>query len=266
MEKKYEILEDQSIVVEGAKLYRIRALKDFFIVKAGELGGYIQHEGNLSHEGYAWVYNDAKVFYDAKVLENGRVIGNAVLSKGAKVKGFGCVKDDAVVTHYSIVEDEAVVAGEAIVDESEIKENAKVGGSACVHNHSIVKGYSNVSGNAKINDAVVDGVSVADGNSYVGKGVYLRSVSLINDAKITGSSFLSVVRIGFDVTDSNDIAIYTDPNNAIGKVVVSKTSKQATTWNVNGSINDVIAAQYNDEEKTKMEKLLQAHMDIYNIQ
>lgn len=266
MEKKYEILEDQSIVVEGAKLYRIRALKDFFIVKAGELGGYIQHESNLSHEGYAWVYNDAKVFYDAKVLENGRVIGDAVLSKGAKVKGFGCVKDDAVVTHYSIVEDEAVVAGEAIVDESEIKENAKVGGSARAHNHSIVKGYSNVSGNANIHDAVIDGTSVIDGNSYVGRGCYLKSVTLVNDAKVVGENFLSDVRIGFNVETNGDIVVYTDPNHSIRMVAVSKSSNQATSWNASGTIEDIVEAQYNDEEKAKMRTLLQAHKDIYNIQ
>ena len=51
--KKYELLKDDSIVIDGFTLYRIRAVKDFFVVKAGELGGYIEHEGCLSHEGYA---------------------------------------------------------------------------------------------------------------------------------------------------------------------------------------------------------------------
>lgn len=79
MEKKYEILEDQSINIEGFKLYRIRALKDFFVVKAGEFGGYIEHEGCLSHEGYAWVYDDAKVYNASKVMNCGSVKDNAVV-------------------------------------------------------------------------------------------------------------------------------------------------------------------------------------------
>lgn len=47
--KKYEILYDQSIEINGRKLYRIRALCDFGAVKAGDIGGYVESERNLSH-------------------------------------------------------------------------------------------------------------------------------------------------------------------------------------------------------------------------
>ena len=43
-------------------LHRIRALRDIGTeVKAGDLGGFVEHEGNLSFEpgDDAWVYNDA---------------------------------------------------------------------------------------------------------------------------------------------------------------------------------------------------------------
>lgn len=53
--KKYEILYDQSIEINGRKLYRIRALCDFGAVKAGDIGGYVESESNLIHEGNAWV-------------------------------------------------------------------------------------------------------------------------------------------------------------------------------------------------------------------
>ncbi len=36
--KKYELVQNQQIVVADVTLYRIRALKDFGKVKAGELG------------------------------------------------------------------------------------------------------------------------------------------------------------------------------------------------------------------------------------
>ena len=63
--KKYELTTDTKIVL-GKKLFRIKALVSFGNVKAGDLGGYVERENNLSHEGKAWVSGDAKVFGDAK--------------------------------------------------------------------------------------------------------------------------------------------------------------------------------------------------------
>ena len=64
---KYELLLDQTIDVQGHKLFRIRALRDFGDVKAGEEGGYIESENNLSTEDDAWVYDNARVFGNARV-------------------------------------------------------------------------------------------------------------------------------------------------------------------------------------------------------
>ena len=67
MKKKYELLKNDTIDVNGHTLYRIKALKDFGNVKKGDLGGYIEKEDNLRHYGNCWVYNDAKVYEDAIV-------------------------------------------------------------------------------------------------------------------------------------------------------------------------------------------------------
>ena len=58
--KKFE-LTTESITFLGRTLFRIKALISFGNVKAGELGGYIEKEGNLSHEGNAWVSGDADI-------------------------------------------------------------------------------------------------------------------------------------------------------------------------------------------------------------
>ena len=60
--KKYE-LTDESILVEGRRLYRIRALIDIpaHKVKAGDFGGYIESEEALSQYGTCWVGRNAKV-------------------------------------------------------------------------------------------------------------------------------------------------------------------------------------------------------------
>ena len=89
--KKFE-LTTESITFLGRTLFRIKALISFGNVKAGELGGYIEKEGNLSHEGNAWVYDNAWVCGDAWVSGDARVSGNAWVSGDADIatiSGFG---------------------------------------------------------------------------------------------------------------------------------------------------------------------------------
>ena len=58
---KYE-LTNETKAVNGKTLFRIRALEDFSNVKAGDLGGWIESESNLSQEGTCWVYGKAQVY------------------------------------------------------------------------------------------------------------------------------------------------------------------------------------------------------------
>lgn len=58
--KKYELTEETKVIV-GKTLFRIRALRSFGDIKAGDLGGFIENERNLSHEGNAWVGGNARV-------------------------------------------------------------------------------------------------------------------------------------------------------------------------------------------------------------
>ena len=90
MNKKYELLVDDTITFFGWKLFRIKALISFGSVEAGELGGYVAKEGNLSHEGNAWVYGDARVYGNAWVYGDARVYGDAEVYGNAWVKS---VKD-----------------------------------------------------------------------------------------------------------------------------------------------------------------------------
>ena len=74
---------------DGQKLYRVKALTSFGCVTAGELGGYVAKEGNLSQEGNAWVYGNAQVS------------GNAVLQKLMHLLQIGFIGSrDAVTTFF----------------------------------------------------------------------------------------------------------------------------------------------------------------------
>ena len=89
---KYE-LTDNTKTVNGVKLYQIQALKDFGNVKAGDLGGWIEKEKNLSQEGDCWVYDNAQVFGNAQVSDNARVSDNAWVYDNAQVFGDAEVSD-----------------------------------------------------------------------------------------------------------------------------------------------------------------------------
>ncbi len=131
--KKYE-LTDITMEYKGRTLHRIRALKDFRDVKAGDLGGWIEKEENLSQEGTAWVYDNACVSGEAGVYDNARV------SDQACVYGNACVYDNARVSGNARVRDQACVSG-----------NARVSGNAWVENWARVNGKAHVKGNAWIN-------------------------------------------------------------------------------------------------------------------
>lgn len=61
MIRKYELTAvNRQIGQTGDEiLYQIRALYDFSDVKAGDLGGFIRGEENLSHNDLCWVYDNA---------------------------------------------------------------------------------------------------------------------------------------------------------------------------------------------------------------
>ena len=93
MTNKYE-LTSETRVHFGRTLYRIRALLSFGGVKAGDLGGFIEKEANLSQVsdnawvfGNAWVSGNAQVSGNAWVSDNAWVSGNARVSDNARVSG-----------------------------------------------------------------------------------------------------------------------------------------------------------------------------------
>ena len=96
--KKYELLNTDTIEFGGITLFRIKALISFGNVKKGELGGYVEKEGNLCHSGNAWVSDTAKVYGNAEVTGDAWVSGNAKVYGIAKVTDDAWVFDNAKVT------------------------------------------------------------------------------------------------------------------------------------------------------------------------
>lgn len=121
---KYEITDIQH--KRYPFLYRIRALRDIGEeVKAGALGGFVEHEGNLSFEkdDDAWIFGDAIACGDAYVdmgsqLQNEAVAcGKAYVSRGAMLTDRSRAEDDAYL-RGAVLKEGARVSGAGMVLES----------------------------------------------------------------------------------------------------------------------------------------------------
>ena len=172
--KKFELSTGDRINWFGRTLYRIKACMDFTTasgkeVKAGDLGGYVEREQNLSQQGKAWIYGNAKVWGNAevhgnaeiwgsakvygnvRVYGNAKVYGNAEIWDNAKVWGSAEVYGNAEVWGNAKVYGNVRVYGNAkVYGNAEIWDNAKVWGSAEVYGNAKVWGSAEVYGNASI--------------------------------------------------------------------------------------------------------------------
>jgi hypothetical protein len=107
MPNKYNLLKSDKLQLGDKTLYRIKALRSFGDVGRGDLGGYVEHEDNLSHDGNCWisgnakVYGDAKVFRNAKVYGDARVYGTSLVHVNAEVYGNARVYGNAEVYGYA---------------------------------------------------------------------------------------------------------------------------------------------------------------------
>ena len=144
MSKKYEFT-DETITVDGHTLHRIRAVRCFSDVKAGDIGGWVEKENNLYHEDDAWVYDEGKVYGNARVVDNARVYDNAYICDNAIILGFAEVYGDTLVCDSANVVGRALIFGNA-----RIADSAHVGGTAHVYGYANIRGCSIIKGNAEV--------------------------------------------------------------------------------------------------------------------
>lgn len=163
MNKKFKLIENDSIEINDHKLYRLQALIDFNDVKAGDLGGYVENENNLSQMGNCWIYDNAKVYGNARVYDNAYVFDNAsvyvdaCVYGNAQVSGRAHVYDNAKIYDNAQVFNNAHIYGNAYVyDSAWIFDNARVFDRAQVSSNAQVSGNTHIFGNAHISgDAII---------------------------------------------------------------------------------------------------------------
>lgn len=111
---KYE-LTNITKQIDGRTVHRIRALRNFANVRAGDLGGWVEHADNLSQRGNCWLYHDACALNCAFVVNNAKLLHSACardfteISNNAQVYGIAVVSkrthvydDMKINTHASV--------------------------------------------------------------------------------------------------------------------------------------------------------------------
>lgn len=188
MTKKYE-LTDEFIEYENKRLYRIRAITNFFNIKKGDLGGWIESEDNLSQIDTCWVYDNAKVLGNAKIVDGAKLHGNAIVKDNALISDF------AELYGYSVVSNSAHVYGLAkIHDNVKVKDNAKVYAKAWLFDEV------EISGNAMVGSyATLRGQTIVKDSAIIKYPISLFSEASIGEnAIIEKSSDIIVFTLDFD--------------------------------------------------------------------
>lgn len=144
---KYVLLEPTLIVLSDGRrfnLHRIQALRDIpeHGVKAGDLGGYVEHERILSHEGSCWVGGNAVAMADpyTHILDGYYITNDAIITDNAFLQG--------VLSGSARVYDSAKVF-------SKLAYNCDVSGTSEIH-HSDIDGSVILRGNVSLTDVKIN--------------------------------------------------------------------------------------------------------------
>lgn len=159
-------------------LHRIRALRNVgATVKAGDLGGFVEHEGNLSFEpgDDAWVYDDAVAAGDS-VVDRGSTLrrravicGRAYASHGSTLFGNARAEDEAYLRGATMWGDARASGASMILVEPENPERApRLSGCCCVYGKVIgdvhLLGSAVVLSGEEVCNSTPDGF-ILDGNT-----------------------------------------------------------------------------------------------------
>ncbi len=186
--QKYEFT-DETCEFEGHTLHRIRAMRDFGHVKAGDLGGWIEWKRNLSHDGTCWVQDEAKVMGWAQVKNNAIIRDNAIASWYARIVENAIVEGDALIEGLAAVGGYARISQMAIIGEQ-----ASVRGHACVNGCAQVCGKAEVSDYAKIEDyAIITGHTSVSEYARICENAAVQEYARVRDHAVVGGEVIIIV-------------------------------------------------------------------------
>ncbi|WPU21090.1 YdcK family protein [Cedecea neteri] len=172
------------------RLWQIEALYAFGDVEAGQYGGWIEEEANLSHSGTCWLEPDALVWNKAQIEDNATVRGESEICHRAKVGGHAQVEDSRISGECSIhgsarvLQQSQVIAVLGLTEDSEMR--LQIYGSATVRASRIVH-QAQIYGHARVNNAFVEHRSAIFDNAII-EGNAENNVWVCDCAQISGNA------------------------------------------------------------------------------
>ena len=194
MEQKKYKLTKETMCFDGVTLHRIQALKDFAGVTAGEYGGWVESEENLSQDGDCWIAEEAKAYKSAQIYEDALLTQEAIAFGNVCVCGNAIISNEAKVSGYTHVED-AMIYGSAV-----ISGDILIFGSIYIHGRVKINGTVDIRGDVHIcDDVCICGHVTINGPAKISKDAVVCN----NDDYIVFKNFWSSGRY-FTWTRSNN--------------------------------------------------------------
>lgn len=254
---KYK-MTDNTLMVNDRVLHQIVALKDFGIIRKGDLGGWIEDYSNLDQEGKAWVADNAWVYASARVTQN------AFIGHMARVAGTARVTDDVVVYGNAYIYGNAEVSGHAYVCG-----NAHIYGNACVYGNAVIRGNAHIYSFAHIYDladvydnayvygcAHVSENALVCGNaricdySHVGLNVFVGGKAVVcEEMDVSYSKIITDLRTDIIASLRGQCNLLVEGNKVRAYKIVNKDLTSLYDKNFTYKIGEVVEAENPSETK-----------------
>ena len=144
--EKYELVKESKTTFMGRMIYRIRALKDFSDIKAGDIGGWVCSYNNLSQEGDCWIYDKAKCLDKARILDNAKMFDNAIMYDNAKMYSNARMYNEAKMFDNAEMYDNSRMYDSSVMyDSTRMLDNAEMYDYAILDKDKLLYGSINKS-------------------------------------------------------------------------------------------------------------------------
>ena len=218
-QKKYELTKE-TMCFDGVTLHRIQALKDFPGVEAGELGGWVESEKNLSQTGNCWIARKAKAYENAEIRNNAGLTGEAIACGNSTICDNTFVTNEAVISGFTYLHDNVVIYGKSVID-----------GEAVLH------------GNVGVIDAKIIDAKICD-------NVVIDSASVIGRVKLSGKAYISN---GAIVHKTDDFIVFKNFWSSGRYFTWTRSNNKWAVGCFHGTGEELIKKAYQDSEKSGRE-------------
>lgn len=208
MSKKYKLSDSALKTSVNKNLYVIIALKDFADVKAGDVGGFVESEDNLSQSGDCWIYDNAKVSGNAKVHDNvivcgkSSITGNAIVTGNVKISDNAWIYDNAIIRGYVNISGTSSISGTSKISGNvRIEGRVKVSSNAQISKNASINGWCNITDNAIItDDACISGCVDVYNNVIIKEHANVKGyVEIKDNVCISGNTNIHAVSHKFTI-------------------------------------------------------------------